>query len=82
MGFPAAPWGPALCGGAPNEGDGFMLNCGGGAPGSAPFAILSAETQPELLISASIFLRRISSTISDILIHRRPIGSGWSLGLS
>lgn len=44
--------------------------------------ILSAETQPELLISASILLRRISSTMSDILTQSSPMGMGCSAGLS
>jgi len=56
-----------------------MGNCGGGTFG---LFILSAETQPEPCTSASILFLRISSTMSDILIHSIAMGSGCSPGLS
>lgn len=46
------------------------------------FSILSAETHPELLSSVSIFLRRISSAMSEMRTQSIPIGVGRSPDLS
>lgn len=47
-----------------------------------PSSILSADTQPDVLNSVSIFLRRISSAISEMRTHSIPIGVGRSPDLS
>lgn len=75
---PAAPVGPAGPGfwGDPRGAE------GSGRAVEPPCSILSADTQPDALNSVSIFLRRISSAISDIRTQSIPIGVGRSPDLS